>query len=244
MKISQEQKVEIRRKLLSAAVELFTEKGFGGATMREISKLAGCSPGTVYNYFPTKEAIFYAYFEEKQDELFRALAEIEDFEALDLKEKLQAMMEAHIEVYTPDREFVEIVYRALLDSPMKSYTELRPLQARFADEVGGYFAVAVEKGQIAPQPFGGFLANLVWDYKNLTVLYWLKDTSAEFVNTTRLIDMSLDIFVDIIKSNLITKTADILSFLVRSHLFGNVDKMFRLVTLVTEAGAAAPWGRR
>ena len=88
------------------------------------------------------------------------------------------------------------------------------------------------------------MANLVWDYKNLVVLYWLKDTSAGFVNTTRLIDMSLDIFVDVIKSNLITKTADILSFLVRSHLFGNVDKMFRLVTLMTEAGAAPPWGRR
>lgn len=57
MKVSQEQKNEIRKKLLKAAVEIMTYKGFQNSTMREISEKAGFGTATIYNYFPTKEKI-------------------------------------------------------------------------------------------------------------------------------------------------------------------------------------------
>ncbi|MDJ0761431.1 MAG: TetR/AcrR family transcriptional regulator [Myxococcota bacterium] len=233
MKVSQEQKVEIRRKLLSAAVALFTEKGFSGATMRAVSTRAGFSPGTIYRYFPTKEKIFYAYFEQKQDELEAALNEIEDFNDYTLKEKLQMMMETQLEVYTPDREFVEVTFRALLDSPMKSFTELQPTKGKFTKTVQGYFAQGVERKDIPEQPFENFLVHLFWDYKNLMVMYWLRDETPAFTNTSRLIDLSLDIYVDLLKSGIITKTADTISFLVKSHLYGNIERLYDFVGLIT-----------
>jgi AcrR family transcriptional regulator len=188
MKVSREKKEEIGRELLAAAVELFTERGFAGATMREISSRAGYSAGTIYSYFPSKEKIFYAYFEEKQEALGRALKEIEDFDTYTLKEKLQAMMETLLEHFIPDREFVAITYKALLDSPMKSFTELRPAKEQFVQLVAQFFSAAEGKGEIPQQPLRGFLASLFWDYKNLVVLYWLKDDSQGFANTSRLID--------------------------------------------------------
>lgn len=244
MKVSHEQKIEIRRRLLTAAVELFTEKGFTGATMREISTRAGYSPGTIYNYFSTKDGIFYAYFEETQEELFRLTAAMPDFHDFDLKEKLQAVIETQLEVYGPDREFVEITYRALLDSPMRSFTALSVVQERFADAVRPYFLEAVEKGTIGPQPFLSFLVHLFWDYKNLMVLYWLKDDSPGFVQTSRLVDMSLDVFTDVIRTGIISKSFDILTFLLRSHLFGNLDRWYRLVSMLSELGGRdrSAWG--
>ncbi len=240
MKVSKERKTEIGRDLLNAAVALFTEKGFSGTTMREISGRAGYSPGTIYSYFPSKEKIFYAYFEQKQGEIDDTLETIDDFEDYTLKEKLQALIETQLDLFTPDREFVAITYKALLDSPMKSFTELRTSKERFGEVVSRFFAAAAERQEIPAQPFEGFLVNLFWEYKNLIVLYWLKDESSGFANTSRLIDMSLDLIIDVIRGDLVTKISDILIFLVKSHIYGNIDKLTELMRLL---GSVRPFDR-
>jgi len=43
--------------LLSAASECFVEKGFDATTMTEIAARAGASIGSLYQFFPTKEAL-------------------------------------------------------------------------------------------------------------------------------------------------------------------------------------------
>ena len=45
--------------ILDAAKELFSEKGFDFVTMEEIADLAALSRATLYNYFKTKEEIYY-----------------------------------------------------------------------------------------------------------------------------------------------------------------------------------------
>lgn len=234
MKVSQEQKVEIRRKLLGAAVDLFIEKGFSGTTMREISDRAGFSAGTIYKYFPNKDKIFHAYFDDKVDELIEALKAIEDFGSYTLKEKLQTLIETQLELFTPDREFVQMAFRALLDSPMKNFGEMRAAIDKVSDLVRLYFSQAVEAGEIPPQPFERFLTYLFWDYRNLVLIYWLRDDTTLFTNTTRLVDMSLDIYIDVIKSGLVTKVADILTFFLKSHLYGNIDRLYDFIETLSK----------
>lgn len=48
----------MRSRLLDAAVELFKEKGLGGASVAEIAAAAGAYPSQVTYYFRTKEALF------------------------------------------------------------------------------------------------------------------------------------------------------------------------------------------
>lgn len=43
--------------VLDAAIELFMEKGFAATRVDDIAKRAGLSKGTVYLYFPSKEAV-------------------------------------------------------------------------------------------------------------------------------------------------------------------------------------------
>lgn len=52
-----------RCQVLNAAAECFRLHGFHGATMAQISKLAGMSPGHIYHYFESKEAIIAAIVE-------------------------------------------------------------------------------------------------------------------------------------------------------------------------------------
>jgi AcrR family transcriptional regulator len=79
MKISQEQKIESRKAIISAAVDLISEKGFKTSTMRGIAKAAGVGEATIYNYFPTKEAILYGYYQDHMLGCIEALKQVADF---------------------------------------------------------------------------------------------------------------------------------------------------------------------
>ncbi len=43
-----------KQQILDAAARVFSEKGYGGATTREIAEAADLAEGTLYNYFPSK----------------------------------------------------------------------------------------------------------------------------------------------------------------------------------------------
>ena len=49
--------------ILLAAMEEFSDKGFLGASLRQIVKKAGVTTGAFYGYFSSKEALFAALVE-------------------------------------------------------------------------------------------------------------------------------------------------------------------------------------
>jgi len=234
MKVSQDKKKEIRRDLIQAAVELFSEKGFRKATMREISSRAGYAAATIYHYFPNKEKILYGYFEEKQRELIRSIEDIPDFNEFTLKEKLQVQLETLLDLYLPDREFVQEAYKLIFDSPLRSLSELRHNKKMFTDAVREFFDASIANNEIPEPTFTDFLINLYWDYVGLVIFYWLRDDSAGFSNTSILIDLSLDIILAMLKSDILSKTANMLVFLLKSHLYGNLETIHGLFSSVRE----------
>jgi AcrR family transcriptional regulator len=56
---------ETRDRLLSAASEVFTDRGFGAASVEEIAAAAGFTRGAFYSNFPDKDAIFLALMDER-----------------------------------------------------------------------------------------------------------------------------------------------------------------------------------
>jgi AcrR family transcriptional regulator len=58
-KTRKKQDIEKRREeILKAALDVFTEKGYGTATMPEIAQKAGVATGTLYLYYPSKRELF------------------------------------------------------------------------------------------------------------------------------------------------------------------------------------------
>ena len=57
-----------RQQILEAAVACFMRKGFHATRTAEICAEAGMSPGNLFHYFPTNEAIIAAIVEEDQRE--------------------------------------------------------------------------------------------------------------------------------------------------------------------------------
>ena len=63
-----------RTAILDAALELFSHRGYGATSMRDIAGKAGVSTGSVYHHFDDKEAIFQALLEQ-----FQAITKRADF---------------------------------------------------------------------------------------------------------------------------------------------------------------------
>ncbi len=55
--------------ILEGAIRILTRDGFDGATTTKIAEAAGVSVGSLYQYFPSMEAIVAALFEKHADEL-------------------------------------------------------------------------------------------------------------------------------------------------------------------------------
>lgn len=53
-----------RKEILNAALNLFSKKGYSGATMDDIAGEVGCSKAALYQYYKNKEEIFNALIDE------------------------------------------------------------------------------------------------------------------------------------------------------------------------------------
>ncbi len=225
MKISQSKKKEIRRKLIEAAVELITAKGYRAATMRVIARQAGVGEATIYNYFATKEKIIYAYFEERLESTLKDIRTVEEFEDYSLHEKLQSLLESNLYHLMPDREFVAEVFPLAFVRPLGRFSEAARMRKMLRDEVRGYLDAAVESGELPEQPLLDFLSGFFWDYYLGVLIYWLRDDSEEFNATTQLVDLSLAFSSSLLRSGVVSHAADLMSFLMRTHLYDGLDSL-------------------
>lgn len=72
---AEKRETQINR-ILEAARTCFVQSGFRGASMHDICRQAGMSPGALYRYFPSKEALIEAIAERDRVNDLRNLAQI------------------------------------------------------------------------------------------------------------------------------------------------------------------------
>ena len=224
MKVSQSAKVKTKAKILEEAVNLIIEKGFKNASMREMAKNAGVSNPTIYNYFPTKEKILYAYIEQKHKEAVDILQEIEDFNTYTLREQLQTLIETELELYLEDREFVIQISDMVFHSSGLKVESLYGTNEVFMEMVADMLEIAIEAGEISEPPFKEYLPKLFWDYYITVVAYWVKDDSEMFENTTQYIDHSMGVIEALLASEVLNKASDLGMFLFKTHLLSSLEK--------------------
>jgi AcrR family transcriptional regulator len=71
--LRERKKRQTRELIAATARRLFTERGFDAVTVAEVARAADVSEGTVFNYFPTKEDLFYSGMEAFEAELVDAV---------------------------------------------------------------------------------------------------------------------------------------------------------------------------
>ncbi len=87
--------IQTGRKLLEAAIDLFSRKGFKGTSIRDIAREMGMTTANIYHHFGSKEGLLFAI--EKLS-IGPLLEELQSIAALDLPplERLTSMLRAHL----------------------------------------------------------------------------------------------------------------------------------------------------
>ncbi|MGE5235507.1 MAG: TetR/AcrR family transcriptional regulator [Acidobacteriota bacterium] len=97
-----ELKLRRRTEIVRAAVQVFAERGYFAARMRDVAERAGVADGTLYLYFKGKEDLLVSILEEYADGfLIRARRDLERLE--DPREKLRVAVERHLVSFENDR---------------------------------------------------------------------------------------------------------------------------------------------
>nr|MDP9281343.1 TetR/AcrR family transcriptional regulator [Chloroflexota bacterium] len=58
----------MRKLLFDTAVELMGERGYSGTTLRDVAAKAGVSPSLLYRYFPSKQSVVLALYDDLSGE--------------------------------------------------------------------------------------------------------------------------------------------------------------------------------
>jgi AcrR family transcriptional regulator len=82
--------------ILTAALEAFGERGFYGASMRDIARLAGTSLSNLYNYFPAKSDLLAELLRRANDEQLGRTQRATDEAGHSASEQLAAAVRAYV----------------------------------------------------------------------------------------------------------------------------------------------------
>ena len=97
-----------RRTIIAAALKTFASKGFNGASISEISKEAGVSDVTLYDYFKNKENLLFAIPEEitrkNIEAITHALTYIEGAE-----NRIRAILLGYFRLYEENPDYTSLV---------------------------------------------------------------------------------------------------------------------------------------
>jgi AcrR family transcriptional regulator len=97
--------------ILDAVAEVLKRDGVSAVTTNRISEVAGVSIGSVYQYFPDKQAIFVALHQRHVEHIDRLIQAklLENAEA-PLETMIRAMVEAMIDAHTPDPRLYALMF--------------------------------------------------------------------------------------------------------------------------------------
>ena len=170
-----------RTLILDSALKLFSHKGYGATSVRDIAEEAGLSKGNVYHHFPDKEAIFRAlidrYFEAMSQPEFpfnRALAQGS------FPENLETIGRAVREIIHEYREYIALIY---VDVVEFDGTHVRKFYQNMADRFDSFMkATGMEKeltaklaDGLSPVSAVMLATRIFYNYFTIEILFGVKD---------------------------------------------------------------------
>lgn len=194
MRVSAETKESTRRGILDAAQELFRTAGFDATTTRDIAKASGIATGTLFNYFPTKEAVVATLVVESQSRGSRpATEEYESFE-----EALFALIASGLRVLKPHRAYLAPLLETVLSPLAQTNRDEGGLTLR-SDHLEQVVLLARQyRLDAAMTPVA---LQLYWTLYLGVLSFWTRDKSPRQEDTLALLDQSLEMFAGWLKSS-------------------------------------------
>jgi AcrR family transcriptional regulator len=162
--LRERKKQQTRQLIADTARRLFAERGFEAVTVAEVARAAGVAEKTVFNYFPTKEELFYSRLEAFEEELLAAVRERASGESILAAVRGFLMAQRGVlAMQGPDgdehaTEQLRTVTRVITESPALLARE-RQVFAKYAQALAALIAeeTGARPGAIEPQVVANLL---------------------------------------------------------------------------------------
>jgi AcrR family transcriptional regulator len=135
-----------RAEILAAAQRCFVRAGFHGASMQDICAEAGMSPGNLYRYFPSKEALIAGIAERDRAEI------AQQFARADLSRGLFPVLEGMAHHFLAERPREQVLLCTEVMAEARRHPDIARISASFDVDVrkwlGDLLRAAAERGDI------------------------------------------------------------------------------------------------
>ena len=129
-----------RNEILDAAQRCFVRSGFHEASMQDICTEAGMSPGNLYRYFPSKEALIAGIAERDRAELARSFAEV------DLSEGVFAAIARLAQYHFAERPVDDVLLCTEVMAQARRHPDIRAISRSYDIDVSRWLRDLFEAG--------------------------------------------------------------------------------------------------
>lgn len=150
--------------IFDAARDVFTEKGFEGTRMQEISEKAGINKALLHYYYRTKEKLFDAIFKKVFGEFFSKVTGIFENDE-PLVDKIKFFVENYIDFISRNPQIPSFIIHELARNPKRAVEMLSNKTGLIKNNTFGKFSEMihkeVEKGNIIPIDPEQLIVNII-----------------------------------------------------------------------------------
>jgi len=137
--------------VLKAALDCFVRLGTDGTTIQDIQRAAGCSIGSIYHHFGSKEGIAEELFLDGisrfNEGMLKRLRRCADAE-----ESVRAVVGYYVEWSTRNRKLASYLHSRDIDFSPEARARLKDIHRAYIRDVFTWFAPFVEAGQMRLLP--------------------------------------------------------------------------------------------
>ena len=164
-----------RKEILDAALGIFAQKGYYGATMAQISQTSEYPLGTIYKYFSGKEQIFHDMVMDQGRQLGHLIQEAAERKDLGPKERAYACLMANARFLKESKDFVRVYIslRSSVDSILSPELQanINRIHQKMVNIYTDIFQEGVDAGVFKPYPaedlsslFFGVIFSSIWPW--------------------------------------------------------------------------------
>jgi AcrR family transcriptional regulator len=209
-----------RDRLYAIATQLIAARGYEATTLRDIAKKAGVSVGLLYRYFPSKQAVVIALYDELSSEYARQAA---DMPAGRWRDRFLFALKTSLHVLEPHQMALRALTPVMVGDPEEGIFSASTAFSRL--RVQRVFEQVVTESSDAPkQPLAEALGRLLYLVHLAVLLWWLLDKSSNQRATAALVSLTQQLLPSAaltLRVPPVRKFVISVDELVREALFGN-----------------------
>jgi AcrR family transcriptional regulator len=207
-------------RLYATATQLIAVRGYEATTLRDIAKKAGVSVGLLYRYFPSKQAVVIALYDELSSEYAQQAAGMPSGR---WRDRFLFALQTSLQVLEPHQMALRALTPVMVGDPEEGIFSASTAFSRL--RVQRVFEQVVTDSSDAPkQPLAEALGRLLYLVHLAVLLWWLLDKSSNQRATAALVSLTQQLLPSAALALRVTpvrKFVISVDELVREALFGN-----------------------